>query len=58
MNSTRKTRRQRKQQPPRNPLVVPALQRKAGAHRRSRKSERQTQERALRQSLQHDVGGN
>ena len=51
MNSARKTRRQRKQRPPRNPLVVPALRREAGEHRRSKKSERQAQRRELRREL-------
>lgn len=52
MNSARKTKIKLKQNPPRNPLVAPALQRKAGSHRKSRKSERQAQQRALRKSLE------
>lgn len=36
---------------PRNPFVVAALQRKAGAHRRSRGGERQRAERALRREM-------
>ncbi len=51
MNSARKTKLKLRQHPPRNPLVVPALQRKAGAHRKSRKSERQAQQRELRREL-------
>ena len=51
MNSARKTKLRLKQHPPRNPLVVPALQRKAGSHRKSKKSERQAQQRALRKDL-------
>lgn len=35
-----KTRKQRPLLKPRNPLVAPALQRKAGAHGKSRKAER------------------
>ena len=33
---------------PRNPLVAPALQRKAGSHRKRSKQERQQQKAALR----------
>lgn len=51
MNSARKTKLKLRQHPPRNPLVVPALQRKAGSHRKSKKSERQAQQRALRKAL-------
>ena len=36
---------------PRNPLVVPALQRKAGAHRRSASGERQEGKRELARAL-------
>ena len=51
MNSARKTKIKLKLHPPRNPLVAPALQRKAGSHRKSHKSERQAQQRALRKAL-------
>ncbi|QBK06431.1 hypothetical protein DW355_07265 [Hylemonella gracilis] len=36
---------------PRNPLVAPALKRKAGVHRKTAKSERQAGRQALRQAL-------
>ncbi len=52
MTSARKTKLIVKHHPPRNPLVVPALQRKAGAHLASRKQRRQQEERALRRELQ------
>ncbi len=51
MNSARKTKLKLKQHKPRNPLVVPALQRKAGSHHPSRKAQRQDQQRALRREL-------
>jgi hypothetical protein len=37
---------------PRNPLVAPAAQRKAGSHRKSKSTERQREKRALKQELQ------
>ena len=52
MTSARKTKLIVKHHPPRNPLVVPALQRKAGTHQASRKQRRQQEERALRRELQ------
>ncbi|HET8745173.1 MAG TPA: hypothetical protein VFM98_06195 [Ramlibacter sp.] len=36
---------------PRNPLVAPASQRKAGAHRKSKSGQRQEQEARLRKEL-------
>lgn len=51
MNSARKTRHHHKLHKPRNPLVAPVLQRKAGAHRKSRESERQTGKRQTERSL-------
>lgn len=36
---------------PRNPLVVPALQRKAGAHRKTTSAERTQENAALKQTL-------
>jgi hypothetical protein len=39
---------------PRNPLVVPALQRKAGAHRRSTSAERRVAKQALAKALRDD----
>ncbi|WP_039852822.1 hypothetical protein [Hylemonella gracilis] len=40
---------------PRNPLVSPALKRKAGAHRKTAKSERQAGRQALRQALRQSL---
>ena len=51
MNSARKTKLVVKHHPPRNPLVAPALQRKAGTHRKSTKAQRQQEQRALRKAL-------
>lgn len=51
MNSARKTKLKLKQHKPRNPLVAPTLQRKAGSHRLSRKAQRQDQQRTLRREL-------
>ena len=39
---------------PRNPLVAAALQRRAGAHRRSTSAQRQRAATALRRELQHE----
>ena len=39
---------------PRNPLVVAALQRQAGAHRRSASAQRQRAAMALRREWQHE----
>ena len=39
---------------PRNPLVVAALQRRAGAHRRSASAQRQQADMALRRELQRE----
>ncbi len=36
---------------PRNPLVVPSLQRKAGSHRKTQGAKRQQGERTLRREL-------
>lgn len=36
---------------PRNPLVVPSLQRKAGSHRKTQGAQRQQSARALRREL-------
>jgi hypothetical protein len=51
MNSARKTKLKLKQHKPRNPLVAPALRRKAGVHRPSRKTQRQDQRQALQREL-------
>lgn len=50
MNSSRKTRRRNKLHKPRNPLVAPVLQRKAGAHRKSGKALRRAEKMALRRN--------
>ena len=51
MTSARKIKLKLTAPKPRNPLVVPALQRKAGAHRRSTSAERQAAKRELARSL-------
>ncbi|GAB3500533.1 hypothetical protein GCM10027399_26790 [Curvibacter fontanus] len=56
MQSARKTRLKLKQHKPRNPLVAPALQRKAGSHRAARKTQRQDQQRALQRELARSGG--
>jgi len=53
MNSSRKTKRRNKLHKPRNPLVAPVLQRKAGAHRKSGKAVR----RADKMALHRDADG-
>lgn len=50
MNSSRKTKRRNKLHKPRNPLVAPVLQRKAGAHRKSGKAVRRADKMALKKS--------
>ncbi|MEW6097775.1 MAG: hypothetical protein AB1666_01150 [Pseudomonadota bacterium] len=54
MTSARKHKLRVKAPKPRNPLVAPAAQRKAGAHRKSRSAQRQTEERLLRKALRED----
>jgi hypothetical protein len=51
MTSARKIKLRLTAPKPRNPLVVPALQRKAGAHRRSTSAERRAAKQALAQAL-------
>jgi hypothetical protein len=51
MNSARKIKLRLTQPKPRNPLAVPAAQRKAGAHRKSRSAERQADKAALKKQL-------
>ncbi|MEI8326709.1 MAG: hypothetical protein WCH44_15360 [Betaproteobacteria bacterium] len=51
MSSARKIKLRLKARKPRNPLVVPALQRKAGAHRKSASALRQAQKKALRKEV-------
>jgi hypothetical protein len=51
MNSARKIKLRLAALKPRNPLVVPAAQRKAGSHRKSRAAERQAQKSALKKEL-------
>lgn len=48
MTSARKIKHRLPASKPRNPLVGPATRRKAGAHRKSRKAERQAEQRALK----------
>lgn len=50
-SSARKIKLQLAPPKPRNPLVAPASQRKAGSHRKSKSSERQSQQRALKNEL-------
>lgn len=52
MSSARKIKLKLKAPRPRNPLVAPALQRKAGSHRKSRATERQADKRDLKKQLQ------
>lgn len=51
MNSARKTKLKIKHLPPRNPLVAPVMQRKAGSHRKSGKAQRQARQQELRRDL-------
>ena len=48
MSSARKTKLKLKLAKPRNPLVVPALQRQAGAHRKAASALRQADKLALK----------
>lgn len=54
MTSARKHKLRLQAARPRNPLVAPASQRKAGAHRKSSSAKRQAQKRLLRRSLRED----
>ncbi|MBE7941746.1 MULTISPECIES: hypothetical protein [Ramlibacter] len=51
MNSARRIKLRLTQPRPRNPLVAPAAQRKAGAHRPSAGARRRAQKDALRREL-------
>lgn len=51
MNSARKIKLRVAQPKPRNPLVVPAAQRKAGSHRKTRSAERVAQKAQLKKQL-------
>jgi hypothetical protein len=51
MTSARKIKLKLQQRKPRNPFVAPALQRKAGSHRKGERSERQQAARDLRRVL-------
>ena len=51
MNSARKIKLRVTAPKPRNPLVAPAAQRKAGSHRKSRSAERQLDKAQLRKQL-------
>lgn len=58
MTSARKIKIKLTQPKPRNPLVAAAHGRKAGAHRRSQRAQRQEAARALRRALrEEDVKG-
>lgn len=54
MNSARRMKLRLTALKPRNPMAVPAAQRKAGEHRKSRSAERQQQKAALRKSLREE----
>lgn len=51
MSSARKIKLHLPPPKPRNPLVAAAAQRKAGSHRKSKTSERQSAQRALKKEL-------
>jgi hypothetical protein len=51
MSSARKMKLRLTQPKPRNPLVVPAAQRKAGSHRKRSAAERRAQKTALKKEL-------
>jgi hypothetical protein len=51
VNSARKIKLRLKAGKPRNPLVAPAAQRKAGAHRKSTSAERRSDKVALQKQL-------
>lgn len=55
MTSARKTKLIVKHHPPRNPLVAPAMQRKAGRHGRTEKSQRQAGKQELQRSLRDGI---
>jgi hypothetical protein len=48
MTSARKIKLKVRPKKPRNPLVAPASQRKAGTHRKTRKAQRQADKQALK----------
>jgi hypothetical protein len=51
VNSARKMKLRVSAPKPRNPLVAPAAQRKAGSHRKSTSAERQQHKAALRRAM-------
>jgi hypothetical protein len=51
MNSARRIKLHVPPPKPRNPLVAAAVQRKAGSHRKSKTSDRQAAQRALKKEL-------
>jgi hypothetical protein len=53
MSSARKFKLQLSTPKPRNPLVAPAAQRKAGAHRKSEAAVRRADKMALKKQLRH-----
>jgi hypothetical protein len=50
-SSARRIKLKLAQSKPRNPLVVPAAQRKAGVHRKSASAKRQAEQRELKKQL-------
>lgn len=55
MTSARRIKQRLPAPKPRNPLVAPAQQRKAGAHRKSRKAQRRAEKVALDKARDPDV---
>jgi hypothetical protein len=53
VSSARKMKLRVPQPKPRNPLVVPAAQRKAGEHRKSRSAQRQQEKASLKKALKN-----
>jgi hypothetical protein len=51
VNSARKIKLRLAQSKPRNPLVAPAAQRKAGSHRKSQAAQRRAEKMALKRQL-------
>jgi hypothetical protein len=51
MNSARKIKLRLAQPKPRNPLVAPAAQRKAGSHRKATSAQRRAEKMALKKQL-------
>ena len=56
MSAIRKTKLKLPAPRPRNPLVAPALQRKAGSHRKSAAAERRADKMALKKQIREHQG--